>query len=344
MEAPLPLLFFGLLLTFPSFLLAASPFPFSRHLRLAGSVRSRRAEAALAESKRYEGSSDLVNLRYHMGPVLSSPINLYLVWYGPWTAAQQAPLRDFLLSLSDPSPPPPSVAKWWSTVALYPDQTGANVSRRVAVAAEASLPHLPRGSSLTRLSVQLVIADALAARSLPVDHGRGAYIVLTAPGVAVQDFCRAACGFHYFTFPSLVGHTLPYAWVGHSGKQCPDVCAYPFAVPTYMAGSVEAMRPPNGDVGVDGMVSVLAHEMAELSTNPLINAWYAGEDPTAPTEIADLCEGVYGTGGGGGYTGQVSKDEMGRSYNLNGRNGRKFLVQWIWSPIAKACRGPNAMD
>ncbi|URE34085.1 Phosphate-induced protein 1 conserved region, partial [Musa troglodytarum] len=242
-----------------------------------------------------------------------------------------------------PLPPPPSAAQWWSTVALYSDQTGANVSRRVSVAAEAHLRGLPRGASLTRLGVQLVIADALASGSLPVDHGRGAYLVLTAPGVAVQDFCRAACGFHYFTFPSLVGHTLPYAWVGHSGVQCPDVCAYPFAVPTYMTG-VGAMRPPNGDVGVDGMVSVLAHELAELSTNPLVNAWYAGEDPTAPTEIADLCEGVYGTGGGGGYTGQVSKDELGRSYNLNGRNGRKFLVQWVWSPIVKACRGPNAMD
>ncbi|CAL9155152.1 protein EXORDIUM-like 5 [Musa acuminata AAA Group] len=341
-----------LLLLLPTLLLAASPFPRGSKIKAATAdfqaARMRSAQGAgsgalLSSSKRYEGSSDLVHLRYHMGPVLSSPINLYLIWYGPWPAAHRATLRDFLLSLSDPSPPPPSAAQWWSTVALYSDQTGANVSRRVSVAAEAHLRGLPRGASLTRLGVQLVIADALASGSLPVDHGRGAYLVLTSPGVAVQDFCRAACGFHYFTFPSLVGHTLPYAWVGHSGVQCPDVCAYPFAVPTYMTG-VGAMRPPNGDVGVDGMVSVLAHELAELSTNPLVNAWYAGEDPTAPTEIADLCEGVYGTGGGGGYTGMVSKDELGRSYNLNGRNGRKFLVQWVWSPIVKACRGPNAMD
>ncbi|CAN6324694.1 unnamed protein product [Urochloa humidicola] len=148
------------------------------------------------------------------------------------------------------------------------------------------------------------------------------------------------------TFPSLAGHTLPYAWVGHSGGSCADVCAYPFALPEYMSrgGGVAALRPPNGDAGVDGMVSVIAHELAELATNPLVNAWYAGEDPTAPTEIADLCEGVYGTGGGGGYAGKVEVDAQGRSWNVNGSNGRKFLVQWLWSQEAKACVGPNASD
>ncbi|CBI37736.3 unnamed protein product, partial [Vitis vinifera] len=37
---------------------------------------------ALTSSKKFEGSSDLVRLRYHMGPVLSSPINIYIIWYG----------------------------------------------------------------------------------------------------------------------------------------------------------------------------------------------------------------------------------------------------------------------
>ncbi|KAL4362094.1 hypothetical protein GQ457_04G003760 [Hibiscus cannabinus] len=143
----------------------------------------------------------------------------------------------------------------------------------------------------------------------------------------------------------MVGYTLPYAWIGNSGKQCPEVCAYPFAVPGYMGGGGPgALVPPNGDIGLDGMISVIAHELAELSTNPLVNAWYAGEDPTAPTEIGDLCEGLYGTGGGGGYIGQVMRDGKGRTFNVNGNKGRKFLVQWIWSPALKACAGPNAMD
>ncbi|KAK4747720.1 hypothetical protein SAY87_014306 [Trapa incisa] len=303
----------------------------------------------LTASKRYEGSSDLVHLRYHMGPVLSStPINIYLIWYGRWSASDQLLIKDFLLSISPAhtrraSPPSPSVSEWWRTVSLYTDQTGANVSRSVVIAREHHDSAYSHGTHLTRLTIQDVIASAVRSAPFQVDHKNGIYLVLTSEDVTVQDFCRAVCGFHYFTFPSKVGHTLPYAWVGNSGKQCPEVCAYPFAIPSYMAGS-QPLSPPNGAAGVDGMISVIGHELAELSTNPLVNAWYAGEDPTAPTEIGDLCEGLYGTGGGGGYTGQLIRDGAGRSFNMNGRRGRRFLVQWVWSPILKACAGPNAID
>ncbi|CAN1156571.1 Protein EXORDIUM-like 5 [Linum perenne] len=305
----------------------------------------------LSSSKKFEGSSDLVQLRYHMGPVLSSsPINVYLIWYGNWPNSHKLLIKDFIHSISPshstPTPTPtPSVSQWWRTVSLYTDQTGANVSRSIIVAGEYSDRSYSHGKQLTRLSVQQVIATAVRSAPFPVDHKNGVYLILTADDVAVQDFCRAVCGFHYFTFPSMVGYTLPYAWVGNSGKQCPEVCAYPFAVPGYMGGGGPgALKAPNGDVGIDGMISVIGHELAELSTNPLVNAWYAGEDPTAPTEIGDLCEGLYGSGGGGGYIGQVMKDRGGRTYNVNGKRGRKFLVQWIWSTELKACAGPNALD
>ncbi|URE38931.1 hypothetical protein MUK42_07143, partial [Musa troglodytarum] len=173
------------------------------------------------------------------------------------------------------------------------------------------LPHPPRGAARHRRRPRFRLSPRR-----PRPRRR---LVLTAPGSPSRT--SAAPPVASTTSPSLPGRPHPpYAWVGHSGVQCPDVCACPFAVPTYMTG-VGAMRPPNGDVGVDGMVSVLAHELAELSTNPLVNAWYAGEDPTAPTEIADLCEGVYGTGGGGGYTGQVGKDELGEATTSTGETG-----------------------
>ncbi|PQQ18342.1 protein EXORDIUM-like 5 [Prunus yedoensis var. nudiflora] len=303
---------------------------------------------AISSSKKFEGSSDLVHLRYHMGPVLSSsPINIYLIWYGKWAPSQKLLITDFIHSISADahSAAAPSVAEWWRTVSLYTDQTGANVSRNVVVAGQYSDLRYSHGTHLTRLSVQQVIASAVRSAPFPVDHKHGVYLILTSEDVTVQDFCRAVCGFHYFTFPSMVGHTLPFAWIGNSGKQCPEVCAYPFALPGYMGGGGPgSLSPPNRDVGVDGMISVIGHELAELASNPLINAWYAGEDPTAPTEIGDLCEGLYGTGGGGGYIGQVMRDREGRTFNVNGSKGRKFLLQWIWSPVLKACAGPNALD
>uniref|UniRef100_A0A0A9DDB5 Phi-1 n=1 Tax=Arundo donax TaxID=35708 RepID=A0A0A9DDB5_ARUDO len=298
--------------------------------------------------------NQLVDMQYHMGPVLSaSPTNLYLIWYGRWEPAAQAVLRDFLASLSAPAPFP-SVSDWWSrTPRLYTDQTGANVTGTFAVAGEHSDSGYSHGPSLRRADVQSVIRSAVYAYPdpLPLDPYNGAYLVLTSPDVEMDEFCRAVCGFHYFTFASVVGVTVPYAWVGNSGTQCPGKCAYPFAAAEYGAGAggggggQAVLRPPNGDAGVDGMVIVLGHELAEMATNPLVNAWYAGDTPTAPTEIADLCLGVYGDGGGaGGLVGNVSRAPDGSAYNVNGVNGRRFLVQWLWNPVRGACYGPNASN
>ncbi|XP_020108695.1 protein EXORDIUM-like 3 [Ananas comosus] len=78
------------------------------------------------------------------------------------------------------------------------------------------------------------------------------------------------------------------------------------------------------------MVSVVAHELAEMASNPLVNAWYAGGDPCFPTEIADLCEGI--------------DQRSGAAYNVNGVGGRRFLVEWIWNPVLNYYSGPNALD
>lgn len=111
-----------------------------------GLLRRRRRPPSTSQgtSKKYEGSSDLGELRYHMDPVLSDvPLHLYVPCHGRWDLALQAYVRDFLLSLSDPSPPWPSVAGWWVTTVLYADQTLANVTSRVTLAGVAA-GHLPR--------------------------------------------------------------------------------------------------------------------------------------------------------------------------------------------------------
>ncbi|RCV20025.1 hypothetical protein SETIT_4G022900v2 [Setaria italica] len=308
------------------------------------------AASGLGASKKFEGSSEFVKLQYHMGPVLATAITVHPIWYGPWPVEQKRTIRAFLRSLAPPPEeeariPRPSVAAWWRTVRLYTDQTDANVSAAVSLGAEKSDARMSRGARLSRMDIQAVVRDAVGARTrpLPVDSG-GVYLVLTSPEVVVEDFCGQVCGFHYFTFPSVVGYTLPYAWVGNSARRCPEVCAYPFAIPAYVHGR-RPESPPNADVGVDGMVSVIAHELAELASNPLANAWYAGTDPSFPTEIADLCEGIYGTGGGGAYTGQLLTDaRSGAAYNVNGAGGRRFLVQWVWNPVLSYCSGPNALD
>ncbi|KAG6415625.1 hypothetical protein SASPL_123038 [Salvia splendens] len=305
----------------------------------------RNATAALFDgSKKYEGSSEFVKMKYHMGPVLTGNITVYPIWYGAWRTPQKRIIREFISSISAAASRPPSVASWWRTVQQYTDQTGSNISRSVRIGAEKSDRFYAHGKTLTRLSVQSVIKSAVSAstRPLPINPRGGLYLLLTSDDVYVQDFCNNVCGFHYFTFPSIVGYTLPYAWVGNSAKLCPGICAYPFSVPKYIP-NLKPVKSPNGDVGVDGMISVIAHEIAEVATNPLVNAWYAGGDPVFPVEIADLCEGIYGTGGGGSYTGQMMNDGQGATYNMNGIR-RRFLVQWVWNHLVSYCTGPNALD
>lgn len=189
-----------------------------------------------------------------------------------------------------------------------------------------------------------MIKSAITARTkpLPINSKSGIYLILTSDDVYVQDFCDNVCGFHHYTSVSDMGHTLPFAWVGNSGRFCPGICSYPFAVPQYIPG-LKALTPPNGDVAVDGMISVIAHEIVETASNPFGNAWYAGSDPTFPVEIADLCEGIYGTGGGGSYTGQILEGVDGATYNMKGVR-RRFLVQWVWNHLVNYCSGPNALD
>lgn len=171
------------------------------------------------ESKNFEGSSDLIDLQYHMGPVLTSPINLYIIWYGHWNPNHQNTIRDFLYSLSSSSVPHPSVSDWWQVVRLYTDQTGSNVTGSISFSGEFFDWEYSHGMYLTRLSMQSVLKSAVTPSLskktiLPLNYHNGLYLILTSPDVEVQDFCRAVCGFHYFTFPSVVGVTVPYAWVG----------------------------------------------------------------------------------------------------------------------------------
>ena len=81
------------------------------------------------------------------------------------------------------------------------------------------------------------------------------------------------------------------------------------------------------------MVSVIGHKIVELAMNLFLNAWYGserGQDPSLKLEIADLCDGIYGTGGGGSYMGQLLNIEDGAAFNMNGIR-RRFLVQRVWN-------------
>uniref|UniRef100_A0A0A9GUX5 Phi-1 n=1 Tax=Arundo donax TaxID=35708 RepID=A0A0A9GUX5_ARUDO len=170
-------------------------------------------------------------------------------------------------------------------------------------------------------------------------HHRGAITaVLTAADVLVAPFCMSRCGVHDSAAGGAHGRSrYTYLWAGNPAAQCPGQCAWPFHQPLY-GPQTPPLVPPNGDVGVDGMVISLAALLAGTVTNPYGDGYYQGE-AGAGLEAATACAGVFGSGAYPGYPGKLLTDPVtGASYNAVGLGGRKYLLPALWDPTTSQCK------
>src|ERR1051326_4710112 len=76
---------------------------------------------------------------------------------------------------------------------------------------------------------------------------------------------------------TISGSDIKYAFIGNPAR-CPSACA-------------EQTTSPNGNLGADGMASIIAHELEESVTDPDLNAWYFSNGQ----ENADKCAWTFGT-------------------------------------------------
>ncbi|KAG9459551.1 hypothetical protein H6P81_004059 [Aristolochia fimbriata] len=275
-------------------------------------------------------------LEYHGGPLLTGPpaVNVYLLWYGSFSPQHKLAVSDFFASFH--SATPGSVSAWWRTVEAYRDARRAPVSGTVSLAAQASDPGCSLGKTLRRAHVASLARDAIAKKRLfPLDDDGGLYLVLTAPDVAVERFCMSSCGFHDSVAVS--GRKVVFGHVGDPAAQCPGLCAWPYAVPTYGPPGAVPLVAPNG-VGVDGMVMNVAAVLAGSATNPFGNGYFQG-DALAPLEAATACAGMFGDGAYPGYPGKLMTDPRTRaSFNVYGARGRRFLLPAMWDPLSLTCK------
>ncbi len=203
---------------------------------------------------------------YHGGPVMYAPA-IYLIWYGNWnqnngsdTPAGQQIVRDFAAGIG-------------SSPYFYINHSYTGVSGAVSFLGEAVDPY-SRGTRLKDSDVGFVVTRAISSGQLPYDPS-GAYFVLSSSDVSeLSGFCKVYCGWHTAATPS-VGH-IRYAFVGNANR-CLNACAI-------------QTTSPNGNAGVDGMVSVVAHELDEMTTDPDLNAWY----DSGGAENADKCAWTFG--------------------------------------------------
>jgi hypothetical protein len=238
-----------------------------------------------------QGSGNVVKpaIQYWGGPVLGTTTtpNVYLIWYGNWshptsttdlnktdTAAGQDIIRNFLTELSS--------SDWYRINSSYSDGSGVRIRDQVSfirgVFPNGNEANRPDTKALDDAGVLNVVLDTIYnKKALPEDEN-GIYFVLTSSDIKeTTGFCSNYCGWHYYDFAPSTGASIKYSFVGNAA-QCLSACA-------------AQTTSPNGNPGVDGMVSVIAHELSEAVTDPEISAWL----DIRGYEDADKCAWTFGT-------------------------------------------------
>jgi hypothetical protein len=218
------------------------------------------------------GTAATTKISYHNGPLMRTPV-AYIIWYGNWNqangsdnAAGQQIVRDFLTNVGG--------SPYFLINTSY--SAGAyNITGQVIKGSETTVAY-PNGSSLGDATIQTIVNNAITSGSLPYD-ANGVYFVLTSSDVAeTSGFCTNYCGWHTAGTPS-AGH-IRYSFVGNA-KRCLSACA--------AQGTVS----PNSNPGVDGMISVIAHELEEAVTDPDPRSGWVD---IQGAENADKCAWTFG--------------------------------------------------
>ncbi|KAL2915179.1 hypothetical protein HK105_205293 [Polyrhizophydium stewartii] len=289
------------------------------------------AVAALAFSSAAAGRSFIAPIRgkqpsslasnpihYNIGaPVLTGPVNVYLIYYGSWSSSQKSIVETFIKGIG--------TSKWWNIERKYYFQRSSGstktfIGNQVSLAGTAT-DNYSLGTSLSGNDLPNIIQSKVDSGALPEDTN-AVYFVLTAgdvsesirPDLGSASFCSDYCGYHVSTTLSS-GNRVFYAMAGN-----PTACLSGCAPPSNQNVS------PNGDVGVDAALSVIAHELAEAVSDPQSDGTRAWEDNSG-AENADKCAYTYGT---------TSRASNGASFNL-GWGGRNYLIQQNWDPVKQAC-------
>ena len=263
--------------------------------RMGVRVRGRATAAAVTK---------VTPITYHNGPVMTAPVNVYLVWYGNWAtnvSTTKQILTDFTTVLG--------ATPYWNINSTYTNAAKAPVSSTVTLQGS-TVDTYSLGKTLSDAGVKTVVSSAIAASKLPADVN-GIYVVLSSSDVKESSgFVTKYCGWH--TRATIAATDIKFAFVGDPTTQGLSSCAS------------QTATSPNANPGADAMVSVLAHELAEAASDPDLNAWY----DAAGSENADKCAWTYGT---------IYKSGNGATANVK-LGARDYLVQQNWKAgVTQGC-------
>jgi hypothetical protein len=254
------------------------------------------------------GTGALSPIINHGGGTMVTP-TVYLIWYGNWnqtnnsdTPAGQQLVRDFVYGVNN--------SPYFQINTTYGGPSGAVLFGGEAVDTGS------QGNSLNDSRILSIVKTAINGGKLPLDVN-GVYFVLTSSNIAKGGFCSQYCGWH--TYATINNVAVKYSFVGNANR-CLNACA-------------EQTVSPNGNAGVDGMISVLAHELEESTTDPKLNAWY----DQSGQENADKCAWTFGQNltllPSGAYYNMTLPTQSGSRNYLIQRNlaatDNKCYVNWV---------------
>src|SRR5579864_5259769 len=218
---------------------------------------------------RPHGGGGSNGISYHGGPLILGTTHVYYIWYGNWSNDTATTILPALASSIGGSP-------YFNINTTYFNGSNIHVTNSVMYLGSTTDAY-SQGSTLSDAGVQAVVSSAISSGRLPSDTN-AVYFVLTSADVGESSgFCTQYCGWH--THGTIGGSDIKYSFVGNPNR-CPSACQ---AQPTSAS--------PNGNLGADGMASIIAHELEEAVTDPDLNAWF----DTRGAENADKCAWTFGT-------------------------------------------------
>ncbi|CAI5979140.1 unnamed protein product [Closterium sp. NIES-65] len=126
---------------------------------------------------------------------MSSPINVYVVFYGSWSREDRRAVNTFVQSISDNSGNSvASVRRWWRTTSLYTGRGGVAVTSQVRLA-KSAVDRYSQGKMIRddMNGVWQVIRRQIDSGNFPIDAS-AIYVVLTSPDVRLGDRSQGFCG------------------------------------------------------------------------------------------------------------------------------------------------------
>jgi len=232
-------------------------------------------------------------IEYHNQNVFVGGANVYVIYYGTWNDSDPSVISDFISNVG--------FSSYIKPATLYTNSLGQSPTNVVFLGGS-STDSYSHGPTLTDADVADIVVQKLAAGALPADPA-GIYVVMASPDVWESSGLDVSyCAFNGSMFYN--GSPARYIFVGGPARS-PQRCA-PQAV------------GPNGTLGADAAVSLLAGQLFNVLTDPDLNAWY----DKLGLEGADKCAWTFGT---------TYKAPNGALANVH-LGVRDFLLQQVWVP------------